>query len=400
MLKKGDQLGPYVLDRLIGRGGMAEVWAASDPSLDGAAVALKVLDPASDSASRVMFRDEVRMAECLRHPNIVRVEGCHEHAGWMFTTMELLDGKDVRRLVTAAAKGNDRLPVPVAVRIARDAATGLAAAHDAVAPSGQRLELVHRDVSPQNIMVTRSGSVKVLDFGVARAVERETKTAKGVIKGKLAYMSPEQILGKEVTVRTDIFALGLVLWEMLAMERAYPLKRSEEELFVAVMEVAIRPIEDLRRDVSPELAALVRGLLRADPRVRPPSMHAVAAELSQILAGFGEAGSVEALAAWARPHLATPPERTVVLLSAAEATDADVTRSDGESTTADGALLATSDERSSGSMPGTSINHAPAQSAPLVPGRAPAVTLSWPVLALLFAAAIALGGLAAHACVP
>ena len=186
-------------------------------------VVLKTIlpDRADDTRFISMFLDEARLSATLNHQNIAQVYEVDEADGAYFMAMEYVHGENVRSLLENTLKKNFTIPLELAVTIVSGSAAGLHHAHERRAKNGQLLNIVHRDVSPANIMVGYDGGVKVLDFGIAKAEERSTKTAMGTIKGKYGYMSPEQCRGKPVDRRSDIFALGIVLYELTTLRRAF-----------------------------------------------------------------------------------------------------------------------------------------------------------------------------------
>jgi serine/threonine protein kinase len=222
-------LGPYELVKRLGVGGMGEVWLARRA---GQLIVVKTLLPhlADDPELITMFEDEARIASRLDHPNVCRAFGLERADGLHFLAMEYVPGGDLRALVKACAQRGVRLPPELAARIIADAAAGLDHAHSLRDPSGQPYGIVHRDVSPQNILVTRYGAVKVIDFGVAKAAGRAQRTAPGALKGKLEYMSPEQVAGRGVDARSDVFALGIVFYELLSGENPFKAKSDAETL--------------------------------------------------------------------------------------------------------------------------------------------------------------------------
>jgi len=293
-------------------GGMAEIWSALDTQTD-TVVALKVLLPelAVDQTIRTMFLDEVRLTMRLQHPNIVRVDGVFEIDQWLFQAMELLEGKDVRRLLSHSVQSGQRFPVEFAVMIAATSAQALSYAHALKSESGASLEIVHRDISPHNILVCADGSVKVLDFGIARAKERATKTAQGVIKGKLSYMAPEQAIAQPVDYHADIFSLGIVLWEMLAMRRLFS-GNSDAETLALVCEAHVPSLCDIVSDVPEDLDRLVRKMLDVRPRNRVESMRAVESSLKKVLHQLENVDISEAsIAAWIAPMLEERPRTQI-----------------------------------------------------------------------------------------
>ena len=218
-------LGKYTLKRKIAVGGMAEIWLAERPGTGSAVevVVIKRILPhlARDKKFVEMFRDEARLAAMLEHPHIVRIWDFVESIGEPFIAMEYVDGPDLDYLIDRALQLGVLIPQPIAARVVIDALEGLHYAHNFTNPSGQRLGLVHRDVSPHNILVGSSGAAKVCDFGVAKAITSRHKTQTGAVKGKFAYMSPEQIADKKLDGRADLFAMGIVLYELTTNQRPF-----------------------------------------------------------------------------------------------------------------------------------------------------------------------------------
>ncbi|MBI4820651.1 MAG: protein kinase [Deltaproteobacteria bacterium] len=301
LLRKGETLGNFELQGQIAVGGMAEVWSASDAS--GRRVALKILRLAGATPSmRSMWTDEVNLATRLRHPSIVRVEGAFEDRECRVQIMELVEGQDLRRVLQAAHKAKATMPLPIALTLTRDLARALGYAHSAKGVDGRPLGIVHRDVSPHNVMLTKEGRVKLLDFGIARANDRLTKTAAGVIKGKLSYMAPEQAIGAAVTVRTDVFALGIMLWESLAMRRLF--KADNDAVLISMIcEAQVPPIQSIRPEVPDGVAGLLRRMLALHPKERPETMRVVEDELTRVLVTELTPAQPLEVASWAALHL-------------------------------------------------------------------------------------------------
>jgi serine/threonine protein kinase len=209
----------YEIVRKIATGGMAELWLARTP--DGEQVAIKRILPqfANDEDFVRMFLDEARIAATLRHPNIVRMREVGSDNGAWFIVMEYLDGENLRALVRQLRSLGRPLPTEQAVSVVLGAAAGLHHAHEQVGVDGRPLRIVHRDVSPQNILLTRQGEVKVLDFGIAKAASRPTETRAGTMKGKIPYMSPEQCGGEALDRRSDVWSLGALLYELTVGRR-------------------------------------------------------------------------------------------------------------------------------------------------------------------------------------
>ena len=263
----------YILSKKIARGGMAEIYLGKHIGEDGfqRLCAIKRILPhyAQDQEFIQMFRDEAHICKRLQHANIVRVEGFEEVEGSFAIIMEFVDGPDLRTLLHALEQTSSRLPIPYACHIIGEAARGLHFAHtkeDEI--TQQPLGIVHRDISPQNILVSYEGEVKVTDFGIADAESKITETRPGIVKGKYSYMSPEQISAKTVDARTDVFALAIVLWEMLAMRRLFQ-GENEVDTIQRVKNCKIdAELIELNQNVSPELDAIVKKGLAKDPKKR------------------------------------------------------------------------------------------------------------------------------------
>lgn len=215
-----------------------------------------------------MLIDEALMAVRIRHPNVVWVEELGEENGVCFLVMEYVDGWSLGQLLDALQQQGRRMTVELAVHVAAGVAAALHAAHEARHADGRPLELVHRDVSPPNVLLSRDGNLKLIDFGVAKALGRGIRTTAGTVKGKFRYMSPEQAKGKPVDRRTDVYAVGILLWEMLAM---WPLFDADDELelLVQVREPTHRPPSELADGVPAELDRAVLAALAPAPEDRP-----------------------------------------------------------------------------------------------------------------------------------
>ena len=217
----------YDLLAPIGVGGMARVWAARVRGTTDI-VALKMLLPelAENVEFRKMFFDEARIASRVRHPNVCSTFEMGEQSGTLYLAMEWLDGPSLMRVLRPGREDVtecERIPIRprVAARIVADACAGLHAAHELVGEDGRPLGVVHRDVSPHNLLITSEGEVKITDFGVAKALGKSHMTIAGQLKGKLAYMAPEQLVGGTVDRRCDVFALGCVLYEITTGQRPF-----------------------------------------------------------------------------------------------------------------------------------------------------------------------------------
>jgi serine/threonine-protein kinase len=213
---EGERFGRYRLRGILGQGGMGRLYVAEQVGIEGFSkvVALKRILPhlADSQHFRAMFLNEARVAARLEHPNIVATFELGEVDGNYFISMEYLSGEDLAAVLTRCQSAGP-MPLEIAVALAQQSANGLHYAHEMRDTGGKALELVHRDVSPLNIFVTYYGMVKLLDFGIVKGVTDPSRTVPGVFKGKYAYCSPEQLDGGVVTRQTDIFCLGIVLWE-------------------------------------------------------------------------------------------------------------------------------------------------------------------------------------------
>ncbi|MEL6182338.1 MAG: serine/threonine-protein kinase, partial [Myxococcota bacterium] len=207
------RLGKYSLKRKLATGGMAEIWLAEQQGPAGFAKTLvikRILPHLADDSKFVeMFLDEARLAAKLEHPHIVRISDLGLADGSYFIAMEFIDGPDLDYIIERAEQLGTRVPLPIAARIMADSLAGLEFAHTFVDEQGNPMNLVHRDISPHNILVNRAGVSKIVDFGVAKAASSTHKTQTGAIKGKFAYMSPEQIANNPLDGRSDVFAMGI-----------------------------------------------------------------------------------------------------------------------------------------------------------------------------------------------
>lgn len=273
------QLGRYETLFPIAQGGMAEVWAARALGAGGfqKLVALKRMRPelAADAKFVTMFLDEGRLAANIASPHVVStLDLGRADDDSLYLVMELVTGASLEQLMREARLRGERIPVGLAVDIVAQAAQGLHAAHEAKSPTGEPLEIVHRDCSPHNILVDVNGQVKITDFGIAKAMERQTRSQAGEMKGKLTYLSYEQARGHAVDRRSDIFILGIVAWEVLAGRQLFEARSAVEALHrIVTMEI---PRLDEVADVSPDLAAAVAQALVRERTERYASAAAFA----------------------------------------------------------------------------------------------------------------------------
>jgi serine/threonine protein kinase len=233
-------------------------------------VAVKVVHPhlAEDPSFIRMFVDEALLSARIQHPNVVHVEELGEQNGTYFLVMEYVHGSALSTMLGALARQDRRLSPELAVNIAMKVADGLDAAHELVDDKGQRLGVVHRDVSPQNVLLSATGHVKLIDFGIAKAAGQGRRTETGSLKGKVRYMSPEQAFGQPIDRRTDIYALAIVLWEMLTMQRMFK-GTNDLALLDEVRNPHILPPSALSPELPPALDRVILGALSRDREQRP-----------------------------------------------------------------------------------------------------------------------------------
>jgi serine/threonine protein kinase len=239
----------------------------------------------SDASFRSMFLDEARLAGLIHHPNAVGVLDVGADEEGAFFIMEFVEGVPLSRVIGDATAGGRSIPMQVAVRVCMDAARGLHAAHEVRAEDGTVLHLVHRDVSPQNILVGFDGTVRVTDFGIAKALGNSSRTSAGVLKGNMGYLAPEQLRFEEPDRRSDLFSLGVTLYEMLTGHRLYP----NTSGFDGTRRILTEPAPDIgeeRNDVPPELCELLFELLAKDRTSRPATAAESASRLEGVLAAL------------------------------------------------------------------------------------------------------------------
>ncbi len=262
----GTVVGAYTLLAKLATGGMAEIWLARQVGLRGferLVVVKRIIESLSqDEAFVEMFLDEARIVVQLTHPNIVQVFDLGEHAGAYYIAMEYLAGENLVSVARTAAKAGTPLDPRVSVKIAILALEGLSHAHLRAGIDGKPLNVVHRDVSPHNIVLTWDGQVKLVDFGIARAANRATQTQGQQLKGKFAYMAPEQAKGdSDLDARVDVFAMGVVLWELVTHRRLFAFDDQIRILTALISDLPIEPPQHRNPAVPPELAAIIMRAL-------------------------------------------------------------------------------------------------------------------------------------------
>jgi eukaryotic-like serine/threonine-protein kinase len=305
-------LGRYSLDRPIASGGMATVYLGRVRGDAGFTrlVAIKRLrnEIAKDPQFAGMLLDEARMATRIRHPNVVQPLDVVQVDGELLVAMEYVQGETLAGLLKKLGAEQGRIPLPVVSGIFSGALAGLHAAHEATNERGQPLDIIHRDVSPQNILIGADGAARIIDFGVAKVVNlaRSTTTKTGEVKGKLSYMAPEQLRGEPLTRRADVFSASVVLWEALTGKRLF--RGSAELVAIAVLEQHIEPPSAHAIDLPAGLDEVVLRGLNRDPAQR----FATALDLATALEALVPPASTREISSWIA---ATVPE---VLAESAE----------------------------------------------------------------------------------
>ncbi len=296
----GLRLGQYVLGPRLGAGGTASVYLArktADSGGDERLVGLKIIhDHLLEEADFVrMFVDEANLVRRMSHPNVVEVFEFGQEGESLYLAMEYLHGQPLSRLFERLVEQQQRLPFDLVMWIGARVADGLSHAHRLTDEDGNPLDVIHRDVSPQNVFVTYDGQVKLIDFGIAKAAGRLAKTTLGRIKGKFSYMAPEQVLGNDFDQRADLFALGATLYELTVGVRLFAGDDQTDTLQKLLFEKIPDPAEQAP-DVPPELSAIIRHALAAEPQDRYESADRIARDLDTVLATRGMTNGQPALA--------------------------------------------------------------------------------------------------------
>jgi eukaryotic-like serine/threonine-protein kinase len=296
---EGERLDRFELIAELASGGMATVYLARLSGVAGfqRLVAIKRLHPhlARETEFVEMFLDEARLAARIHHPNVVPIQEVGESDLGYYLVMDYVEGDTLARILARAAQSKQQIPHGVTIRILLDVLAGLHAAHEMKDDFGAPLSIVHRDISPQNILVGVDGITRVVDFGVARAASRLSTTRSGQLKGKLAYMAPEQARGANVDRRADLFACGIVLWEALAVKRLFK-GDGEAETLNRVLYDPIAPPSSVR-EVPSALEAVCMKALERDPDKRFASAQELADALEDAARSLSCVGSVRDVAA-------------------------------------------------------------------------------------------------------
>jgi eukaryotic-like serine/threonine-protein kinase len=285
----GRQVGRYTVVRHLASGGMAELYIARQQAMGGFVkpVVLKILQPRYAQNPRVvaMFLDEARLAAKLNHPAIVHVYDVADEGGFTYIAMEYIHGETIADIVKRGLDLNRYLPMEHAIYIVSQTAAGLSYAHDRREPGGDRpARIVHRDISPTNVMVSFEGQTKIVDFGIARAQD-ELREEAGILPGKASYMSPEQVRGEGADYRSDIFALGIILYELTLCQRLY--RGPAEAVMKRIVDERVPPPTAIRRDFPPALELIVMRALEKRPADRYQSAEDMRRELEDFLEDSG-----------------------------------------------------------------------------------------------------------------
>ena len=290
--------GKFRLVRKVATGGMATVYEAEQLGPQGFSkrIALKVIHPqyAEHDEWRQLFIDEAKLSANLMHGNVVQIYQLGEVRRDLFIAMEFIQGPTIRSVIDRHRELNIPIPAAIAAYVCSRVCRALDFAHNFVGPGGRRLDIVHRDVSPGNVMATWDGHIKLADFGIAKAsTSADPAARRPMLMGKKHYMSPEQMLGLNVDARSDVFAVGVVLYELLALEPMF----TEEVTELAIDEVTVHPIPNIRAripGIDPDLQTIIERALHKDP-ARRPSAAALGEALDRWCAGQQQLGTPDRL---------------------------------------------------------------------------------------------------------
>ena len=308
-------LGRYQILKHLAQGGMADVLLARTRGIEGFErhVVIKRIraEQARDERYVTMFLDEARLAATLHHHNVVQVNDIGEQDGEYFFAMEYVHGEDVRALLMRLSSRGEQVPLEHVITIITAAAAGLHHAHEQRGPDRTPLGIVHRDVSPANILIGYDGGVKVADFGIAKAAHRTVETRSGTLKGKVAYMSPEQCVGEAVDRRSDVFSLGIVLYELATVRRLF----KGDNDFLTMTSIVLGHIpapSKFRPDLPPELEDIILKALGNKPGERYASADEMRLALEQLAAKLGLRTSSTTLADYVKQQFGERPEPWLV----------------------------------------------------------------------------------------
>jgi serine/threonine protein kinase len=304
------RIGRYDIVERIGAGGMAEAFraVARGPGGYQRQLIIKCILPelARDEQFINLFVSEAKILGMLNHPNIVQVYDFGEADGRHFLALEFLDGPSLEQVLAMLRRSKQPLPVPLAAHIAREMCLGLGAAHRLCGPAGEPLHVVHRDATPSNVLTTSAGAIKLVDFGIARTGMPRAVTETGSVKGKPAYLAPEQLRGGAIDARADLFTTGVVLHEMLTLESPFDDDNPLASLY-QVVEKKVPPPSQKRRAVPPALDAIVLHALEKAPAQRFQSAEEMAEALAPIAVEVdGRRDVAELVALWKRTQTPIP----------------------------------------------------------------------------------------------
>ncbi len=307
-LVPGYRLDRYELLAPIAHGGMATVWVARLKGKHGfeKLFAIKTILPehASDDQFRTMFLDEARLASRIVHPNVAQILELGEQQGILYIVMEWVDGYTLSKMGRAAEKAGQRIPVAIVLRVVADVCAGLHSAHTLTDDDNRPLHVVHRDMSPQNILVSQQGVAKVIDFGIAKARARmSAATEAGAFKGKLAFVAPEQVIGMAIDLRADVWALGATIHWAMSGQGPYA---ADNEYATMHKLVSGEPPNPLPPGVPPQVVAIIDRSLRALPEQRFPTALALKNTIEAAMREMRTVAEPDDVAQWMRQYLAEP----------------------------------------------------------------------------------------------
>ena len=317
------KFGKYTLVAKLATGGMGEIFLAKLSGMAGfeKLVVIKRLLPhlAEDAHFVTMLLDEARIAARLSHPNVCQVHDLGEVDGQYYIAMEYLEGVPCSQMLKLARRHDEHLEIGLSCSILQQTCDGLHHAHELKDHTGKPIGLVHRDVSPSNLFATISGAIKVLDFGVAKSQDARARTHTGALKGKYAYMSPEQVMAHELDRRSDIFSLGIVLFELLCTRRLF-WRDSEYKMFQAIAEDPIPDVRDFRPEVPAPLAAIVRRALSRDADKRFATAVDLSNAIGKVVTAMSVTGGNRKIAAYVSENFESAiRERRELLVTAVSA---------------------------------------------------------------------------------
>jgi serine/threonine-protein kinase len=314
----------YRVIKRLASGGMAEVFVAESAGIEGfkKRVAIKRVLPHLSKKDQfiAMFLDEARLSAHLAHSNVVSVFDIGVGDGAYFIVMEYVDGADLRTVNEQRKKHGRPLPVEVAVFIATKICQGLAYAHELTSLDGTPLQIVHRDITPANVLITKHGEVKIVDFGLAKATSQLAKSDPGIIKGKFGYLAPETVLEQGVDHRVDIFAVGILLWELLAGRRLFQ-GETDYATVRLVRDAVIPPLSRINPDVPRELDQLLAKTLAKDPLQRFGTARELGRDLTRFLYSFRRPVNEDDVASLVRSAMGAPDTQIDGMAKIAELID-------------------------------------------------------------------------------